>query len=250
MTSEPAAGPDAGPALSPAVNGDVGDALVFRPDTARPARLMSWGAVQRSVDELAGTIRASLGRPRTVIGIFQGGWLVAQCLADHFPDAELLAVAGDVRGGRLRPALLDLSDGLMRPAAPPAQGEVLLVDEVVDSGRTARFHLDHLRENFGVEARLVCLAASAEADPRPEFAARTMEALPLLVLPWRLLRDFEQTASCLLRTEPLTTRQIDDRLRECGHAIATGVLEAHLGGLRERGFLTLDGQCRWHLSAC
>ena len=225
---------------------DVVDGLVFRPAAGRFARLVSWGAVQAGVDALAVSIREAGIAPAALIGVFQGGWIIAQCLADHFPASPILGVLAcpDGQGG-MRAELVSTRDGLLVAAVPEPGSTVLVVDEVVDSGRTARFYLDHLRGDFGLQPYLACLAADTDADPSPDFAAQRMEALPALVLPWRVLRDFEQTMACLLRAGQLTTDQLDERLRELGHDIAPDVLSARLRDLARDGKLSASADGAW-----
>ncbi|MFD7817723.1 phosphoribosyltransferase [Streptomyces sp. NPDC059785] len=228
------------------LNRETKDGLVFRAAPDRASRMVSWAAVQRGVDLLAEAVHAARLAPAAVVGIFQGGWLVAQCLADHFEGARVMgAMANADEAGAARIALFDAADGLLTPAVLEPGSTVLLVDEVVDSGRTAGYYLNRLREDFGVEAYLACLAADTGAQPAPDFAAQRMESLPALVLPWRVLRDFEQTATCLLRAEPLTTSQIDERLRELGHDIGPLILEARLRSLATRGSVRLGHDGTW-----
>ena len=92
---------------------------------------------------------------------------------------------------------------------------------------------------------LCILAADTDADPSPDFAAQRMEALPALVLPWRVLRDFEQTMACLLRAGELTTDQLDERLRELGHDIAPDILSARLRDLARAGKLSATADGAW-----
>ncbi|MFH8802715.1 phosphoribosyltransferase [Streptomyces sp. NPDC017936] len=228
------------------LTGEARESLVFRAAKDRASRMVSWAAVQRDIDALADAVHTAGVEPAALVGIFQGGWLVAQCLADHFPGVPVLgATARADDAGDARVALFGAADGLLTPVSPEPGSTVLLVDEVVDSGRTAAFYRRRLRDDLGVDARLVCLAADTRAEPAPEFAAQRMEALPALVLPWRVLRDFEQTAACLLRAEPMTTAQIDERLREFGHDIGPRVLEARLRSLAARGLVRLTADGAW-----
>ncbi|MFD7866031.1 hypothetical protein [Streptomyces sp. NPDC059783] len=69
------------------------------------------------------------------------------------------------------------------------------MDQVVNFGRTAHFFLD---------------------SDLPTLV------LPTLVLRGRVLRDVDQTAGCLLASGPLTTAQLDERLRDLGHDFSSG----------------------------
>ena len=223
--------------------------LAYRPRDGRPARMMPWPAVQRAVDALAVQIRDAGTEPDAVIGIAQGGWIVAQCLADHFPGTPVLAAHARQDGTGLRAELASAQDGLLRPVVTLVPGAaVVLADEVIDSGRTIGAFAAMLRRDFRLTVVTACLAASTGADPAPDFAADRMDDLPELVLPWRVQRDFPQTIGCLLRACPLDTDQIDERLRELGHDIHPGVLARRLDGLAAAGLVTAGPGGQWKLT--
>ncbi|MGH3246570.1 MAG: phosphoribosyltransferase family protein [Trebonia sp.] len=223
-------------------------ALAYRPRPGRPARMMPWPAVQRAVDALAIQIRDAGTEPDAVIGIVAGGWIVAQCLADHFPGTPVLAAHARQDGGGLRAELASGQDGLLRTATLRPGAAVVLADEVIDSGRTAATFTAMLRRDHQLTVLTACLAASAAAEPAPDFAADRMDHLPELVLPWRVQRDFPQTIACLLRACPLNTEQIDERLRELGHDIHPYILDRRLGTLADAGLVTAGPTGQWGLA--
>jgi hypothetical protein len=210
--------------------------------------MMPWPAVQRAVDALAVQVSDTGTEPDAVIGIAQGGWIVAQCLADHFPGASVLAAHARQDDGRLRAELASAQDGLLRPATLRPGSLVVLADEVIDSGHTIGAFAAMLRRDYELTVVTACLAASTGADPAPDFAADRMDDLPELVLPWRVQRDFPQTVACLLRACPLDTDQIDERLRELGHDIHPGVLARRLDGLAAAGLLGIAPGGQWKLA--
>ncbi|MDW6057918.1 phosphoribosyltransferase [Streptomyces sp. FXJ1.4098] len=218
--------------------------LVFTAAAGRRARMVSWLAYQQMAADVAGQIRRAHPGAVTLVGILQGGWITAQSLADLLPGSTVLAAAARRREDRIDGLeLFAAADGLLQPGRPPGGQPLIVVDEVVDSGRTARFFLDHLAP-YGPQ--LACLVASDTAAPAPHFSAWSMSDLPALVLPWRVLRDADQTAVCLLAAGPLTTAQLDERLRDLGHDIDPDLLESHLAGLAARGRLRRSGNL-WRL---
>ncbi|MFD7919665.1 phosphoribosyltransferase family protein [Streptomyces sp. NPDC059740] len=230
------------PDLQPPADGAgevAAENLVFTAEAGRRARMVSWRAYQVMVADVAAQIRSAHPGPVTLVGVLQGGWITAQSLADLLPGPLVLAAAARQHDGRTDGiALFAAADGLLVPAMPPAGQPVIVVDEVVDSGRTAAYFLAQLAAH---RPQLACLAASDRADPAPCFAARTMSDLPALVLPWRVLRDIDQTAACLLAAGPLTTDQLDERLRDLGHDLGPDLLEPRLADLARRGRLHRHG---------
>jgi hypoxanthine phosphoribosyltransferase len=231
----------------PDQHGDAASALAWQPAPGRHARMMPWPAVQQGIDAVAAQVRDAGIVPDAMIGIFQGGWMIAQGLADHFPGVPVLGVMASLSGGgrELYAELVSAGDGVLRPVVPAPGSIVLLVDEVVDSGRTARTFLALLRRDYQLRPLLACICADAGADPQPDFCADRMTELPLLVLPWRVQRDFGQAIACLLRACPLTTSQIDERLRDLGHDIPPDILEHRLGDLFVSGHVTRSADGRW-----
>lgn len=222
--------------------------LAYRPRDGRSARMMPWPAVQRAIDALAVQIRDAGTEPDAVIGIAQGGWIVAQCLADHFPGTPVLAAHARQDDTGLRAELASAQDGLLRPAMLKPGAAVVLADEVIDSGRTIGAFAAMLRRDYELTVVTACLAASTGAGPAPDFAADRMDDLPELVLPWRVQRDFPQTIACLLRACPLDTAQIDERLRELGHDINPGILARRLDDLVAAGLLGAGPGGQWNLA--
>lgn len=223
--------------------------LAYRPDPARPARIMPWPMFQENTDVLAAQVRDAGIRPDVITGIFSGGWITAQALADHFPGTPVLAAACETGpAGEPAVVLWSAADGMLAPAWPPNGGVLLLVDEVIDSGRTVcAMAAGITRSCPGIRILTACLACDEAARPVPDFAARRMSGLPEFVLPWRIQRDFPATAACLLRGGPLTTDEIDERLRELGHDIPPPALARMLAGIAGDGILTAaDG--RWAVS--
>jgi len=221
--------------------------LAYRPRPGRPARMMPWAAVQRGIDALAAQLRDAGAEPDAVIGIASGGWIVAQCLADHFPGVPVLVAHARPGGGGLRTELASGQDGLLCPAGLRPGAAVVLADEVIDSGRTIAAFAAMLRRDCQLTVMTACLAASTAASPAPDFAADRMDDLPELVLPWRVQRDFPQTIGCLLRACPLDTDQIDERLRELGHDIHPHILARRLDGLAAAGLVSPGPGGQWQL---
>ncbi len=222
------------------------DLLTYRARPGRATRMVSWRAFQKEVDTLARAILESDVNPTHFIGIFQGGWLVAQSLADHFTGAVVLGAAVP-RPNASEPlrALFAAQDGILTGTCPDSLGTVVLVDEVVDSGLTAGLFMKWLREDLGMRPYLACLAADTSASPAPDFAAQRLENLPEMIFPWRVVRDFEHTAAWLLSSGPLSIDEMNERLHDVGHDIAPETVEAHIRALAARGVVRPAAGGRW-----
>jgi hypoxanthine phosphoribosyltransferase len=220
---------------------DVAETLTHLMPTGRPARIVTWAAFQRLVDELVGKVVDF--RPDLVVGILQGGWVVAQALGDQLPDVVTTMIGGDLDHGF---QLLAADDGILRPGPAPAGARILLVDEVVDSGRTAGYFTEKLVAEGAAAVATACLFSTQDGRPGAQFAARRFDHLPNLVFPWRVLRDLQATMDCLLAAGPQTVPELRSRLADLGFTRVHG-LEKGLEKLRSRGLLQCDGE-RWALT--
>jgi hypoxanthine phosphoribosyltransferase len=71
---------------------------------------------------------------------------------------------------------------LVRPPDKVRGRRILVVDEIVDSGRTIALAADETRALGASEVRTAALYAHSWADPRPDYVALTSDAL--ILNPW------------------------------------------------------------------
>jgi hypoxanthine phosphoribosyltransferase len=119
--------------------------------------LISAEELARRVDELAGQISADhAGRPLVLIGVLKGGWVFLADLARRltvpatFDFIKLASYgAGTRTSGQVQ---LHLDNTL-----PLAGQDVVVVEDIVDTGTTSRWLLDHLGKKGPARLRLCAL---------------------------------------------------------------------------------------------
>ncbi len=216
--------------------------LIFEPRADRGGVYVSWSEYQQLVNALADRI-AVAGAPSHLVGILNGGWVVAQSLADHFPACVTGGIQSAASPAGPTVSLILSGDGSRRLAG----ADVLLVDEVVDTGRSAAFFAAHIAAQGAARVRVATLIADVAASPQADFAARTLSRLPNLVFPWRVRRDLPSYLDALLAAGPLTLAGFLCQAEKDGHPLPEALVSRALAGLAERGVLFLDSAGCWRM---
>lgn len=124
------------------------------------------------IDRLAAAVRADVGgRPLTVVGVLTGSVVLVADLIRRLEGPMHLGMvsASSYRGSATRPGALDLKLDLL----PDVRGQdVLLVDDIFDSGRTLDALVAELRRRGAARVRSLVLlrkAGRAEVALQPDF---------------------------------------------------------------------------------
>ena len=134
--------------------------------------LLSAADLAAGIDRLAAAVRQEVGRrPLTVVGVLTGGLvLVADLIRRLEGPVEVRMVwASSYRGTATAPGALELRLDLL----PDLTGqEVLLVDDIFDTGRTLEALVRELRRRGAARVRSLVLlrkAGRAEVAMQPDF---------------------------------------------------------------------------------
>lgn len=172
--------------------------------------LITWGEVSRLARRVASSIRASGFAPDIVIGIARGGWVPARLLCDQLDLYDLVSIRiTHYQSGAQKTREAKISAPL---AVEIRHLDVLLVDDVSDTGDTLRLALDHIRA-FEPRSVKVAVLHHKEVSPViPDFYGRKVVAWRWLIYPWAVMEDL----SGFLRAMdpiPVSLEQAIERLR-------------------------------------
>lgn len=143
--------------------------------------VLTWQGVGDATDELAHQIVDSGFRPEVVIAIARGGMVLAgsltYALGVKLTDAINVEFYTDVHQTLPDPVLL----APMLDTSAIAGKQLLIVDDVADSGRTLGLVLKLLR-GFGADVRSVVLYAKPTTVVDPDFVWKRTDKW--IVFPW------------------------------------------------------------------
>lgn len=208
--------------------------LTYELDLTRPGKIVTWHDYSVAVATLADHLRGAVLEQSTVLaGVLQGGFIVAQSLADHLGRDHVSTLADGPNDSGLRMHLVADSAEVDVEVAGKT---VVVINEVIDSGRTARYFARRLADAGAKEIMLACLFQSRDSAV-DAHAAVVLDSMPNLILPWRILRDLPAAIKALTEHGPLSTERMIEHLAEHGAVIAPEVLLPRLQQLRARNLI-------------
>ena len=149
--------------------------------------LISWRRVYLLTRKLALMIKGDNFQPDVIVAIARGGYVPARILCD-FLDVNTLA---SIRiehylPGAKKQQMARLTD----PLSIDIKGKnVLVVDEVNDTGDTLEVADRHLKEFLPKDVRVAVLDHKLTSDFHPEYFSHTIVKWRWLIYPWAVMED-------------------------------------------------------------
>ena len=143
-------------------------------------RNVSWHEIDACVETVGQAVRAARFRPDCIVAILKGGLIPARLLSDFFGSIEIYpirvkAYAGTRKLDRVR---------LESFRYPIGRKNVLMVDDIHDSGQTLQKVIQHLQRHRPRTLRTATLFYKRQASHPPDFHARTVAPDVWVVFPW------------------------------------------------------------------
>lgn len=157
-------------------------------------RLATWADVDQWADALADRIRLAGRSPGTIVGLTRGGWVPARLLADRLGVKRMLPVRARHWGVTATPdGNAELTEGL---SAPVRDEEVLVVDDITDSGESLALATAHVREAHPRRVESACFLHIAHSRFVPDYYAEEIprDAWVWVVFPWNYWEDLTALA--------------------------------------------------------
>ena len=149
--------------------------------------LISWRRVYLLARMLAYMINGDNFQPEVIVAIARGGYVPARILCD-FLDVNILT---SIRiehylPGANKQRIARLTD----PLAIDIKGKnVLVVDDVNDTGETLEVAVHHLKEFSPQDVRVAVLNQKTTSGFRPDYFAHKIIKWRWLIYPWAVMED-------------------------------------------------------------
>jgi hypoxanthine phosphoribosyltransferase len=160
----------------------------------------TWNQLYEMLLALADRIRSDGFKPDIIVGISRGGWFPARILSDLLDNPYITSVGAEFYVGlyetnrepRLtQPITVDVFDK-----------RILLVDDVVDTGKSAMLIKGHLSRQGVKENRLLTLYYKPWSAVKPDFYGK--ETGDWIVFPWEVKETLAKLArKCKMTNESL-----------------------------------------------
>ncbi len=150
---------------------------------------VSWNKVMQLSSLLANKIAADNYRPDLVITIARGGYVPARLLCDYLDIYNLTSIrithylggANKIEAAKLLiPLNLDI-----------AGMNILLVDDIDDSGDTLQLALDHIKYFNPAQIKLAVLHHKQVSSVEPDYYAQKIIKWRWITYPWAIVEDVQ-----------------------------------------------------------
>ncbi len=159
--------------------------------------------------KLGNRIRISGFKPKCMIGISRGGLLIVRLLSDFLDVSQIFTIGinyyHDIRKAHSKPRILQL------PPKKFIEGrEVLLIDDIADSGRSLSMAFDLLNSYGAVDVKTAVIHYKPWSMLEPDFYVEETERW--VIYPWEIF----ETIRSILRKRELTADEKKKELANTG----------------------------------
>jgi hypoxanthine phosphoribosyltransferase len=171
----------------------------------------SWNQIYDMLLDLADRIRKDGFKPDIIVGVSRGGWLPARVLSDLLSNPNLANVRAEFYLGV---AETKCEPSLTQPISVAVAGKtVLIVDEVVDTGKSLKLVKEHIIEEGAVEARTATVYCKPWSNGKPDYYSKKTENW--IVFPWEVKETIRNVAvECRESGKPVEAEV--EKLRKAG----------------------------------
>jgi len=148
----------------------------------------TWNQIYTMLLNLADKIRKSQFKPDTIVGVSRGGWPPARVLSDLLDNPNLANVRAEFYLGV---AETKGEPTLTQPVSSPIEGKkVLIVDEVVDTGKSLKLVKEHVLQQGATEAKIATVYYKPWSIIKPDYYEK--ETSLWIVFPWEIKETFRK----------------------------------------------------------
>lgn len=149
--------------------------------------LISWATVTSLSHDLAVKIRNARYRPDVVVAIARGGYMPARLLCDSLNLTDLSSIRiAHYTAGSQKQQKAQLVEGLCRDLSGK---NVLLVDDISDTGDTLELARNHLVEHGADTLRIAVLHHKQTSTVEPDYFAHRITKWRWIIYPWAITED-------------------------------------------------------------
>jgi hypoxanthine phosphoribosyltransferase len=148
--------------------------------------LLSWGSVIRNSKNLAWMVRNSGYAPDIIVAIGRGGYVPARILCDYLLIHDLVSIKVEHWGSSVVQGEAFIKFALR---ADIRNKQVLLVDDITDTGDTLKVSLQYLKRFRPSEIRTAILVHKTRSTIVPDYFVKKIVKWRWVIFPWHQMED-------------------------------------------------------------
>ena len=166
--------------------------------------------------ELAEKIATSRYRIDIIVGISRGGWMPARLLSDFFGNTFVASMKIEFYSGINERGSYPVITQTV--SADVSRKNLLLVDDVADSGKSLEVGLAYLRGLKATEVRSATIHYKPDSKPRPDYYVKKTKAW--IIYPWEVREtlkklgdeELEKATKVLVESGSMTRDELERML--------------------------------------
>jgi hypothetical protein len=182
--------------------------------------LVDWDYVYRLCRDVCDDVKAAGYEPDAVVALARGGWFAGRCACDFLGLNDLVSLKVEhYVGTGQRAGEPTVKYPLERETVEGK--DLLVVDDIADTGRTFQHAEAHIRERNPGTVRTAGMQLLPGSDAELDFVGERLEEFAWIVYPWNFLEDMVELCSGVMRKAedgPYTAAEVR-RLLEAYHDI-------------------------------
>ncbi len=140
----------------------------------------TWDKIYEFLLSLAEKIREDDFKPDVIVGVSRGGWLPARVMSDLLENPEIANVKAEFYLGVAQTKGEPL---ITQPVSVSVMDkEVLLMDDVADTGKSLRLVKSHLKEKGATEVKIATIYYKPWSVVIPDYYEK--ETTSWIIFPW------------------------------------------------------------------
>ncbi len=154
---------------------------------------VKWEEVEDWTLSLAKKVLSSGFKPEAIVAIARGGLCVARILADALDVNHIYSFKVEHWGDT---ATITRNEAvILQPLTEEVRGKsVLLVDDIVDTGKSLLVGLRHVRERGAKEVKTAAMQWIVNATFKPDFYGTEVREWVWFIYPWNRVEDLKNIA--------------------------------------------------------
>ena len=159
----------------------------------------NWEYIYGLTREVADDVRADGFEPEVVVALARGGWFAGRCLCDFLGLDDLASLKIEHYVGTAA-ATDEPEIRYPMPEGSVAGKDVLVVDDIADTGESIRTAEEYVRDRGPRVVRTATLQCLPESEADPEFVGERLEEWTWVVYPWNFLEDMVELLAGVMET--------------------------------------------------
>ena len=171
----------------------------------------SWEKIHRLILKLSDDIQKSNFKPDIIVGMARGGWVPARIISDCLGNPQLANVSVEfyehLGETKSKPTI-------KQPISVSVRSKkILLVDDVVDTGKSAKLVETHLKNNGASKIKIASVYYKPWSIVIPEYFQK--ETKLWIIFPWEIKESVKKVVE-KFQDENITRDDIKKRLIQLG----------------------------------